>query len=121
MDLGMMLILFLFSGLDCVKVVKYKSKLDGIFTISNFSLDSLDEFSLCLRVFSYSFSSPYERLKQSLVSVGDKIVLGILTQQHCYECNTSQTFFMFFSPPIFFLSRLEIFWFLGARESAGIF
>ena len=95
MDPGKMLILFLFSGLDCVKVVKYKSKLDGIFTISNFSLDSLDEFSLCLRVFSYSFSSPYERLKQSLVSVGDKIVLGILTQQHCYECNTSQTLFIF--------------------------
>ena len=117
MDPGKMLILFLFSGLDCVKVVKYKSKLDGIFTISNFSLDSLDEFSLCLRVFSYSFSSPYERLEQSLVGVGDRSLLGIITHQKCDECNSSQTLFMFFSPPIFFLSRLEIFLFLGARES----
>ena len=84
------LILFLFSGLDCVKVLKYKSKLNGTFNISNVSLDNLAESSLCLRVFSYSFSSYKERSVQSLVAVGDRPLLGILTYQHCPDCNTSE-------------------------------
>ena len=84
------MILCLFTGLNCVKVLKYKPSLDGSFTISNVSLDNLAELSLCLRVFSYSFSSHKEMLVQSLVTVGDRSLLGIITHQHCQHCNESQ-------------------------------
>ena len=96
------MILFLLSGLDCVKVVKYKSNINGSLTISNFSLDSLDEFSLCLRVFSYSFSSPKERSVQSLVRVGDRTLLGIVTHQQCNGCNTREFVCQGFSILLFF-------------------
>ena len=124
MDLGKMMILFLLSGLDCVKVVKYKSKINGTLTITNFSLDSLEEFSLCLRVFSYSFSSPKEKSVQSLVRVGDRSLLGFVTHQHCNGCNTREFlcrgFDVFFFNFVVFLPRGKIFWFLGTRESEGI-
>ena len=89
--LQQLIFLYLASYSDCLKIIKSNSNLNGSFTISNFSLDSLAEFSLCLRVFSYSFSSPKEKSVQSLVTLGDKSLLGIVTHQHCHHCNESQS------------------------------
>ena len=118
------MILCLFTGLNCVKVLKYKPSLDGSFTISNVSLDNMAELSLCLRVFSYSFSSHKEMLVQSLVAVGERPLLGTVTHQHCRDCDTSESSFLCFylHIMIFFLSpnRYEVFCFLGTWESERI-
>ena len=102
--LQQLIFLCLACSSDCIKVVKYKSKLNGSLSISNFSLDNMEDFSLCLRVFSHSFSDPRERSIQSLVRVGDKHLLGILTQQHCRACNKSETDLTFLRLLIFFFS-----------------
>ena len=120
--LQQLIFLYLASNSDCIEVIKYKPTLDGSFTISNVSLDNLAEFSLCLRVFSYSFSGPERILRQSLVTVGERTLLGILTHQHCQDCNTSESRFLCFYLLILFYpsQRYEVVCSLGTRESESI-
>ena len=80
-SLYVFLFLLLCSGTDCIKVVRYRSSINGSFSLDNFSLEKQEEWSLCLRVFSYNFSVVYTRSLQSLVTVGTRTILGVITNQ----------------------------------------
>ena len=72
-------------SVESIKVVEPSKNLEetgGYFTVKDLSIDTLDEFTMCLKLKSYNFGIMSEQFLQNILYHGDSM-LAVITNQYC--------------------------------------